>query len=111
LKYRLSNLSKKIPFRGLSYLDTCCCHLVKDDMAVVGGKHYPCIIYLREQGEAIGEFYGKSLEEIRNERRNWFFSHNTHKSSICRSNCLDVCRDYNNKVDFYVKSCSIASHG
>jgi hypothetical protein len=57
---------------------------------------------MREQGNPIGEIYGKTLEQIRKERREWFKSTNTFKDDICRKNCLDVCIDHNNKVQSYI---------
>jgi ribosomal protein L25 (general stress protein Ctc) len=68
-------------------------------MVVVHGEHFPCVIYMREQGEVIGSVYGKTLEQIRYERKKWFENTNTKEDSICKNNCLDVCIDYNNKVE------------
>jgi molybdenum cofactor biosynthesis enzyme MoaA len=93
LSYRISNLASGRPFRGLSDRDSHSCHLVLDDMAVKDGKHYPCIIYLREGGEAIGEVG----PQMRTERARWADEHDTHSDPICRVNCLDVCVDYNNR--------------
>jgi hypothetical protein len=78
------------------------CHLVKDDMVVLRGKHFPCVIYMREQGNAIDNVYGKTIQEIRQERKMWFEKTNTYNDPICKRNCLDVCIDYNNKVGNYV---------
>ena len=64
-------------------------------MAVVGGQHYPCIIYLREQGAAIGAFD----RDVRRHRLDWYRRHDAHLDPICRQNCLDVCVDYNNRVE------------
>jgi len=92
LRYRYNNLVTKRPVRGLSVQDTKC-PLVLDDLAVMGNKHYPCIIYMREGGSAIG-IIGK---DMRKERRLWFDTQNVFKDEICRKNCLDVCIDYNRK--------------
>lgn len=94
LKYRLSNIYSGRGVRGITENDNHKCPLVIDDMAVLNGKHYPCIIYLREQGNAIG----KVGPNMRQERYNWFLNHNCYKDKICRNNCLDVCIDYNNRV-------------
>jgi len=94
LKYRINNFRNGVTVRGLSETDHPKCHLVLDDMAVVKGKHFPCIIYLREWGEAIG----KVGEDMREERWKWFLEHNSYEDPICRKNCLDVCRDYSNRV-------------
>ena len=69
-------------------------------MAVLNGKHYPCIIYLREHGQEIGKING-NIEAVRKERESWFRSHDTFNDKICKENCLDVCVDYNNMVLFY----------
>lgn len=93
LRYRLNNINKNIPVRGLSNEDSNKCGLVLDDMAVMGDHHYPCIIYMREGGSPIG----KIGENMRKEREDWYLNHNTHTDPICSKNCLDVCKDYNNK--------------
>jgi len=95
LAYRLRNIQQGIPVRGIGPKDCGKCSLVLDDMAAMGGKHYPCIIYLREGGAAIGEM-GTGMRE---ERMQWFEGHNSHKDPICFGNCLDVCVAYNNKVE------------
>jgi molybdenum cofactor biosynthesis enzyme MoaA len=104
LKYRLENFKKGRNVRGLKETDSKRCGLVIDDMAVLKGDHYPCIIYLREGGAPIG----KVTENTRKERIDWFNRTNTHKNPICKKNCLDVCIDYNNKFEelneFWVKS-------
>jgi len=95
LKYRVTNFRNKRNVRGIQKEDSDYCHLVLDDMAVAGNYHFPCIIYLREGGNPIGEV----SKAMRRERWQWFLSHNTHKDEICKKNCLDVCIDYNNRVD------------
>jgi len=94
LKYRLTNFRNGRSIRGIGKNDNHFCPLVLDDMAVLNNKHYPCIIYLREQGKAIG----KMSPNTRKERYEWFKNHDCYKDPICRNNCLDVCVDYNNRV-------------
>ncbi len=94
LAYRLKNIRKNRGIRGISVTDTYKCSLVLDDMAVLKGKHYPCIIYLREGGIPIGRINNT----MRRDRFDWFKSHNSREDRICRENCLDVCVDYNNRV-------------
>lgn len=94
LSYRLSNFKRGIPIRGIGPGDNHYCPLVLDDMAILNGKHYPCIIYLREHGDPIGVV--SSL--MRKERKRWFLKHDCYADSICRNNCLDVCVAYNNRV-------------
>ena len=70
--------------RGLFTNDTKC-PLVLDDMAIMGNQHYPCIIYMREGGSAIGTV------EVCAERKAWFENVNVYENKIFRKNCLDVC--------------------
>lgn len=92
LKYRVNNHKLGMVMRGLVQSDTDRCPLVLDDMAVRDNKHYPCIIYLREGGGAIGDVNNS----IREDRYNWYLQHDTQKDLICSFNCIDVCRAYNN---------------
>jgi len=105
LKYRINNYKGKRNVRGIREGDTNKCYLVKDDVAVAGKYHFPCIIYLREGGFPIGIMN----EDFRKERKNWFKTHITHKDVICKQNCLDVCIDYNNKVDEEASQCQMKS--
>lgn len=101
LGYRLANMRAGRPFRGLRESDSHRCALVLDDMAVKDGKHYPCIIYLREGGREIGDLD----ENTRTQRATWSATHDPHRDPICQANCLDVCVDYNNRYrDLHVAS-------
>lgn len=95
LRYRIENLRAGKPVRGLCATDSRRCGLVLDDIAVNGGKHYPCIIYVRECGAPIGEVG----PDARIEREWWAREHDTHVDPICRANCLDACVEYNNKFE------------
>lgn len=97
LEYRTNNFKKGLNVRGISERDNNRCHLVLDDMAVKGDSHYPCIIYLRENGKPIGKT-NTTIYDIRKQRLKWSLEHNCFNDQICRDNCLDVCIDYNNKV-------------
>jgi molybdenum cofactor biosynthesis enzyme MoaA len=99
LKYRVENHENGRGIRGLQDSDTNKCHLVKDDSAIAGDFHFPCIIYFREQGKAIG----KVGPDMRKERHEWFSKHNSHADPICKQNCLDVCIDYNNKAESFAQ--------
>ena len=99
LGYRLQNISNGKHVRGLTKQDSKQCRLVYDDMAIAGDYHFPCIIYMREHGNPIGTIKNKELIEIRNERWEWSQKHNCHDDRICRNNCLDVCIEYNNKME------------
>jgi molybdenum cofactor biosynthesis enzyme MoaA len=100
LKYRVNNFKKGRNVRGITETDTIQCPLVLDDMAIKGDYHYPCIIYMREFGKAIGKV-SDNFYMIRKERKNWYDYHNCYEDRICRNNCLDVCIDYNNKFATY----------
>jgi MoaA/NifB/PqqE/SkfB family radical SAM enzyme len=91
LRYRVNNLNAGIDVRGIPTNGTSKCGLVLDDMAVMGNYHYPCIIYLRENGSPIGEV-GPNM---RHQRHEWYKNHNSHTDEICKKNCLDVCQNYN----------------
>jgi sulfatase maturation enzyme AslB (radical SAM superfamily) len=93
LRYRINNLKMGKKVRGLEPTDTHKCGLVLDDMAVNCNLHYPCIIYMRESGKAIGAV-GPNMRE---ERKDWYQKHDTHLDPICSKNCLDVCVNFNNK--------------
>lgn len=93
LAYRVKNFKKNRNVRGLQDTDSHKCGLMMDDSAVVGNSHFPCIIYLREGGNPVGDV-GPNM---RQERIKWLNSHDTYKDQICKKNCLDVCVDYNNK--------------
>jgi len=105
LNYRLNHLAQGRNVRGIRDTDVNRCPLVLDDMAVEGNKHYPCIIYLREHGKAIGEIG----PDVREQRKKWYNQHNTFSDPICRKNCLDVCIDYNNRATETNPSISVNS--
>lgn len=96
-QYRLRNAKNGIPVRGLGERCSENCNLVLDDMLVVDGMHYPCVVYWREGGEPIGEW--RANMDSRHERATWRREHAPKKDPICKANCLDVCRDYNLRWD------------
>ena len=91
LKYRINNTMNNVNVRGIADSDSKRCWIGLDDMAVAGDYHYPCIIYLREQGNPIG----KVGPNMRKEREEWVNSHNTHEDPICKKNCLECIVQYN----------------
>ena len=97
LKYRIDNIRAGRHVRGIDPGDEHKCHLALDDMAVVQGKHYPCIIHLREGGEAIGNVG----PQMRRERADWIEWHEPWNDPICRANCLDVCQDFNRRWEAF----------
>jgi len=97
LKYRIKNVLNGRSVRGIKDYDSGKCFLALDDMAIAGKWHFPCIIYLREGGDPIGEIG----ENMRRERIEWFAGHDSQKDNICKEMCLDVCIDYNNRVRYF----------
>jgi pyruvate-formate lyase-activating enzyme len=100
LDYRIKNVLAGKPVRGLSKEDNKKCPLVLDDMAVAGHYHFPCIIYMREQGNPIGQA-GVDMGAVRESRARWYQTHDCYADPICSKNCLDVCVDYNNRWASY----------
>ncbi len=96
LEYRLNNILKGRGVRGISTNDNQTCPLVLDDMAVKAGKHYPCIIKMREGCDEIGKV--SDAKTMRMERLKYYESKITGEDIVCKNNCLDVCVDYNNMV-------------
>ena len=94
LKYRVGNYLALRNVRGIKSVDSHSCYLMLDDMAVLSGYHFPCIIYMREGGDPVG----KVGLTMRQDRLEWIRTHDTHKDNICSKNCLDVCVAYNNKA-------------
>lgn len=93
LAYRIKHFAEGRNVRGMTEKDSKKCALVLDDSVIAGDFHFPCVIYMREKGNAIG----KVSDNMRKERKEWFEKHDCFKDKICRENCLDVCIDYNNK--------------
>ena len=91
LKYRINNTMNGVNVRGIDDTDSQKCWIALDDMAVAGDYHYPCIIYMREQGDPIG----KVGPNMRKEREEWIKNHNTHNDPICKKNCLECIVQYN----------------
>jgi molybdenum cofactor biosynthesis enzyme MoaA len=93
LAYRVKNILAGKPVRCIQEYDSHRCYIPIDDSVVCGNFHFPCVIYMREQGEPIGKI-GPNMWA---ERIAWSECHNTFEDPICRANCLDVCVDHNNK--------------
>jgi len=99
LKYRINNYLKNRNVRGIKKTDCHKCYLMLDDMAIKGENHYPCIIKMREGCSPIGNIN----DNFRKDRLNYFNNMDTFNDEICRTNCLDVCIDYNNTADYYTQ--------
>jgi MoaA/NifB/PqqE/SkfB family radical SAM enzyme len=94
LAWRAHNFRRGRDVRGLTACDSHKCPLVLDDVTISGDKHYPCNVYFREGGDPIGDV-GKSMMA---ERAAWNAQHDTHEDRICRRMCMDLLREYNNRV-------------
>ena len=99
LNYRIKNYNDGKRIRGLTEKDTKSCPLVLDDLVIAGNYHFPCIIYLRERGTPIGTL--NDFDSLREQRYEWFLKHNCYQDKICRENCLDVCKAYNEKWEIF----------
>jgi MoaA/NifB/PqqE/SkfB family radical SAM enzyme len=97
LAYRAARFSIGAPVRGIAPGGCATCYLVRDDMAVMGGYHYPCIIYMRERGKPIGKVGPTMMQE----RAAWSDLHDCAADPICGKNCLDVCVQYNERARHY----------
>lgn len=95
LKYRINNIFNNVNVRGIKENDSKKCWIALDDMVVAGDYHFPCVIYMREQGNPIGKI-GPNMRE---ERKEWVKIHDTHNDPICKKNCLDCIILYNEKFE------------
>jgi hypothetical protein len=93
LAYRVENILTGKPVRSIQEYDSHRCYIPVDDSVVAGDYHFPCVIYMREQGDPIGRI-GPNM---RQDRIEWTENHDTYNDPICRENCLDVCVEHNNK--------------
>ena len=99
LRYRIENFKNGRNVRGINDKDSHKCSLMLDDMVIANNNHFPCVIAMREGVEPIGTIVGKTIKDIRKERKDWIDSNDTHLCDVCKNNCLDVCVDYNNTAD------------
>jgi MoaA/NifB/PqqE/SkfB family radical SAM enzyme len=90
LDYRVQNFKKYIPMRGWP---TEKCWLASHDISIVGNKHYPCLVYFREGGTAIGTITGDVLAE----RSAWVSQHNATTDPICKKYCMDFKCEFNHE--------------
>lgn len=95
LKYRIINFNNGLNMRGSDLSETSKCHLVKDDLTILGENYYPCAVYAREKGQPIGKFSSNNVEE----RYQWFEKHDAYKDPICQKFCMDFKCKFNSKVE------------
>jgi MoaA/NifB/PqqE/SkfB family radical SAM enzyme len=95
LKFRVENFNSGKNMRGSELGTSHKCHLVRDDITIMGKYYFPCAVYAREGGKPIGEFdqdneYG---------RMKWFKNHDSYLDTICKQYCMDFKCRFNEKVD------------
>lgn len=99
LSYRVKNFMLKKPMRGFP---TKKCHIMENDITVVGGKHYPCLVYFREHGKEIGDVSLNMLTE----RQAWADANDCTKDPICSKFCMDFKCDFNKERQEYITTAS-----
>ena len=97
LKYRINHFANGINVRGIKETDSNRCGLMLDDSIIAGDYVFNCVIHMREGGKPIC----KVGPNMRKERYEFMKTFDTYNDPICKGNCLDVCRDYNNKYKKY----------
>jgi len=88
LSYRVANFKNGRAMRGFP-ADRC--EMMKNDLTIVGNKHYPCLVYFREHGKEIGLVGSSMLSD----RIAWSNSHDCIKDPICSKYCMDFKCDFN----------------
>ena len=91
LNYRVTRFREGKFMRGIPDEDNFKCELVKNDISIVGDKHYPCLVYAREGGVALGELN----EHVYEDRVYWYDRHETMNDPICKKYCMDFKCEYN----------------
>jgi molybdenum cofactor biosynthesis enzyme MoaA len=97
LRWRAGNYRDGRDVRGLREGDSGRCSIVLDDLTVAGDRHYPCNVYFREGGEPIGNA-GDDVAAILSDRAAWSLGRDSRKDPICRANCMDILRAYNDRA-------------
>jgi len=70
------------------------CSISVNDITIVGDSHYPCLVYFREKGKAIGKLSAASMGE----RKLWSESHDSTTDPICSKYCMDFKCEFNNSL-------------
>lgn len=92
LNYRVQNFNKALPMRGFPAKT---CGIMLNDYCIVGGKHYPCLVYFREKGKEIGQVGPSMLQE----RFDWMTKTDCTKDPICAKYCMDFKCDFNTELE------------
>lgn len=89
LSYRVKRFNEGKPMRGYPAPR---CGIAKNDVTIVGEKHYPCLVYFREKGAAIGSVRDPNMLQ---QRAAWAAEHDCTKDPICSKYCMDFKCDFN----------------
>jgi MoaA/NifB/PqqE/SkfB family radical SAM enzyme len=95
LKFRVENFNSGKNMRGSELGASHKCHLVRDDITIMGKYYFPCAVYAREGGKPIGEFD----RDNESGRMEWFKIHDSYLDTICKQYCMDFKCRFNEKVD------------
>jgi len=77
--------------RGIQSSETFKCALARNDISIVGDKHYPCLVYAREGGAFIGALDAN----VERARESWYARHQPNLDSICKKYCMDFKCEFN----------------
>lgn len=88
LNYRVENFKKGHQMRGWPGE---MCKIAENDITIVGGNHYPCLVYFREGGKPIGRLEGN----IMGQRQDWVKTHKPKNDEICKKYCMDFKCEFN----------------
>ena len=88
LSYRVANFNEDRAMRGWPANQ---CALAVNDVTIAGDSHYPCLVYFREGGKAIG----KLSENVKEQRELWAKHHNPQLEAICSKYCMDFKCEFN----------------
>ena len=88
LNYRVENFKNGHQMRGWPGKK---CKIAENDVTIVGNHHYPCLVYFREGGKAIGAI----IDDARKQRNAWVILHNPKDDTICKKYCMDFKCEFN----------------
>jgi len=95
LNYRVTRFRQGKSMRGLSDNDNFRCHLLVNDISIVGDNHYPCLVYARERGNPIGSLKGN----IEADRKQWYLNNIPKNDPICQKYCMDFKCEFNREAE------------
>lgn len=91
LAYRVERFKQGKQMRG----NPCkTCGICRNDVTIVGDKHYPCLVYFREKGKAIGMVNDTMMTD----RLEWSETHDCVNDPICNQYCMDFKCEFNNSL-------------